>query len=81
MDTTAFNLYNLIVFFIFFSKLDIKSDTTNWAYPDMKNCDKVVTISEISNITVTPGKRINQLHIHLFLYMAILIQMINMNDS
>ncbi|XP_015237430.1 PREDICTED: adhesion G-protein coupled receptor G4 [Cyprinodon variegatus] len=36
-------------------KLDIKSDTTNWAYPDMKNCDKVVTISEISNITVTPG--------------------------
>ncbi|MED6278870.1 hypothetical protein CHARACLAT_028456, partial [Characodon lateralis] len=36
-------------------KLDIFTDTTSWADPEMTNCDKLVTISDISNITVTPG--------------------------
>ncbi|KAK5617370.1 hypothetical protein CRENBAI_006982 [Crenichthys baileyi] len=36
-------------------KLDISTDTTSWADPEMTNCDKLVTISDISNITVTPG--------------------------
>uniref|UniRef100_A0A096M9X2 Adhesion G protein-coupled receptor G4b n=1 Tax=Poecilia formosa TaxID=48698 RepID=A0A096M9X2_POEFO len=35
-------------------KLDIETDTTSWDYPNMKNCDKFATVSDISNITVTP---------------------------
>ncbi|XP_035983368.1 adhesion G-protein coupled receptor G4 isoform X2 [Fundulus heteroclitus] len=36
-------------------KLDIETDRTSWADPNMTNCDRLVTISDISNITVTPG--------------------------
>ncbi|XP_014840130.1 PREDICTED: adhesion G-protein coupled receptor G4 [Poecilia mexicana] len=35
-------------------KLDIETDTTSWDYPNMTNCDKFATVSDISNITVTP---------------------------
>ncbi|XP_017263583.2 adhesion G-protein coupled receptor G4 [Kryptolebias marmoratus] len=35
-------------------KLDIETDTTHWADPDMTNCNQLVTISDITNITVTP---------------------------
>ncbi|KAI9514626.1 hypothetical protein NQZ68_031513 [Dissostichus eleginoides] len=36
-------------------KLDIETDTTSWADPDMKNCKQLVTISDLDNITVTTG--------------------------
>ncbi|XP_067455735.1 adhesion G-protein coupled receptor G6 [Thunnus thynnus] len=36
-------------------KLDIETDTTTWADPDMTNCNPVVTILELNNITVTTG--------------------------
>eukprot|EP00064_Thunnus_orientalis_P005359 superscaffoldBa00000519_g5373 len=39
----------------FISKLDIETDTTTWADPDMTNCNPVVTILELNNITVTTG--------------------------
>ncbi|XP_013860150.1 adhesion G-protein coupled receptor G4 [Austrofundulus limnaeus] len=35
-------------------KLDIETDTSYWADPDMSNCNQVLTISDITNITVTP---------------------------
>ncbi|KAM6924195.1 adhesion G-protein coupled receptor G6-like [Xenentodon cancila] len=35
-------------------KLNIETDRSSWADPDMKNCEILVTISDISNITVTP---------------------------
>lgn len=44
----------------FLSKLDIETDTTTWADPDMTNCNPVVTILELNNITVTTGKRTGQ---------------------
>ncbi|KAM9356679.1 adhesion G-protein coupled receptor G6 [Symphorus nematophorus] len=34
-------------------KLDIETDTTSWAQPDMRNCKALVNISGIINITVT----------------------------
>ncbi|XP_037531445.1 adhesion G-protein coupled receptor G2 [Nematolebias whitei] len=37
------------------SKLDIETDTTHWADPDMTNCHQLLTISDLINITVTPG--------------------------
>ncbi|KAL3044649.1 hypothetical protein OYC64_013021 [Pagothenia borchgrevinki] len=36
-------------------KLDVETDTTSWADPDMKNCQQLVTISDLDNITVTTG--------------------------
>ncbi|XP_054886866.1 adhesion G-protein coupled receptor G6-like [Poeciliopsis prolifica] len=35
-------------------KLNIETDTTCWEEPNMTNCDKFATISDLSNITVTP---------------------------
>ncbi|XP_027863851.1 adhesion G-protein coupled receptor G4 isoform X2 [Xiphophorus couchianus] len=35
-------------------KLHIETDTTSWDNPNMTNCNKFQTISDISNITVTP---------------------------
>ncbi|XP_024117759.1 adhesion G-protein coupled receptor G4 [Oryzias melastigma] len=35
-------------------KLHIENDTTSWMDPDMTNCEQLVTISDIGNITVTP---------------------------
>ncbi|XP_074529758.1 adhesion G-protein coupled receptor G2 [Halichoeres trimaculatus] len=34
-------------------KLDIETDTTSWADPDMSRCKPLVTISDLENITVT----------------------------
>ncbi|XP_069388135.1 adhesion G-protein coupled receptor G6 isoform X2 [Paralichthys olivaceus] len=34
-------------------KLDIETDMTSWAEPDMRNCKQLVSISDLSNITVT----------------------------
>ncbi|XP_062249160.1 adhesion G-protein coupled receptor G4 isoform X1 [Platichthys flesus] len=34
-------------------KLDITTDMTSWARPDMKNCKQLVTMSDLFNITVT----------------------------
>ncbi|XP_034454866.1 adhesion G-protein coupled receptor G4 [Hippoglossus hippoglossus] len=34
-------------------KLDIETDMTSWARPDMKNCKQLVTMSDLFNITVT----------------------------
>ncbi|KAG7518985.1 adhesion G-protein coupled receptor G4-like isoform X1 [Solea senegalensis] len=34
-------------------ELDIETDTTRWAEPDMSRCDQLVTISDLENITVT----------------------------
>ncbi|XP_038556127.1 adhesion G-protein coupled receptor G2 isoform X2 [Micropterus salmoides] len=34
-------------------KLDIATDTTSWADPDMTDCTPLVTISDLDNITVT----------------------------
>ncbi|XP_072251383.1 adhesion G-protein coupled receptor G6 [Leuresthes tenuis] len=34
-------------------KLNIETDTTSWADPDMTNCDPL-SISDLSNVTVTP---------------------------
>lgn len=42
-----------------YSKLDIETDTTRWADPNMKNCHQHLSISDLNNITVTPGKRID----------------------
>nr|XP_012773042.2 adhesion G-protein coupled receptor G4 isoform X1 [Maylandia zebra]XP_023010521.2 adhesion G-protein coupled receptor G4 isoform X1 [Maylandia zebra] len=36
-------------------KLDIETDTTRWADPNMKNCHQHLSISDLNNITVTPG--------------------------
>nr|XP_040029884.1 adhesion G-protein coupled receptor G4 [Gasterosteus aculeatus aculeatus] len=36
-------------------KLDIETDTTSWAKPDMKQCKPLVIISDLENITVTTG--------------------------
>ncbi|XP_070692870.1 adhesion G-protein coupled receptor G2-like [Pempheris klunzingeri] len=36
-------------------KLDIETDTTSWADADMTSCTPLVTISNLDNITVTPG--------------------------
>ncbi|XP_049899008.1 adhesion G-protein coupled receptor G4 isoform X2 [Epinephelus moara] len=36
-------------------KLDIETDNTSWADPDMTQCDPLVTISDLDNITVTTG--------------------------
>ncbi|XP_068571143.1 adhesion G-protein coupled receptor G6 [Cebidichthys violaceus] len=36
-------------------KLDIDTDTTSWAKPNMKNCKPLVIISDLDNITVTTG--------------------------
>ncbi|KAL6117451.1 adgrg4 [Pungitius sinensis] len=36
-------------------KLDIETDTTSWAKPDMKQCKPLVIISDLKNITVTTG--------------------------
>ncbi|XP_023277381.1 adhesion G-protein coupled receptor G4-like isoform X1 [Seriola lalandi dorsalis] len=38
-----------------FCKLNIETDMTSWAKPDMTNCNQMVTISDIDNITVTTG--------------------------
>ncbi|XP_061581599.1 adhesion G-protein coupled receptor G4 [Cololabis saira] len=35
-------------------KLNIETDRASWANPDMTNCEVLVTISDIGNITVTP---------------------------
>uniref|UniRef100_A0AAV2MJX8 Uncharacterized protein n=1 Tax=Knipowitschia caucasica TaxID=637954 RepID=A0AAV2MJX8_KNICA len=35
-------------------KLEISTDTTEWAKPDMRNCKSRVSIPQIENITVTP---------------------------
>lgn len=43
-------------FLSFFSKLHIENDTTSWAPPDMKHCKAVVSIPDLDNVTVTPGK-------------------------
>lgn len=43
-------------FLSFFSKLHIENDTTSWAPPDMRYCDVVVSIPDLDNVTVTPGK-------------------------
>ncbi|XP_076595857.1 adhesion G protein-coupled receptor G4a [Chaetodon auriga] len=40
---------------IYISKLDIETDTTSWAHPDMTNCYQVVSIPGLHNITVTTG--------------------------
>ncbi|TDH07474.1 hypothetical protein EPR50_G00106460 [Perca flavescens] len=34
-------------------KLDIETDMTSWADPDMKNCSPLLTISDLDNIPVT----------------------------
>ncbi len=47
-----------------FSKLDIETDTTSWADPDMTNCSPLVTISDLDNITITAGERISHTHTH-----------------
>nr|XP_015804819.2 adhesion G-protein coupled receptor G4 [Nothobranchius furzeri]XP_054595207.1 adhesion G-protein coupled receptor G4 [Nothobranchius furzeri] len=36
-------------------KLDIETDTTSWADPNMTKCEQLLTISDLNNITVTPG--------------------------
>ncbi|XP_071314384.1 adhesion G-protein coupled receptor G6 [Trachinotus anak] len=36
-------------------KLNIETDTTSWAEPDMTNCNQLVTMSDLDNITVTTG--------------------------
>ncbi|XP_037635374.1 adhesion G-protein coupled receptor G6 [Sebastes umbrosus] len=36
-------------------KLDIETDATSWANPDMKNCKPFITISDLDNITVATG--------------------------
>ncbi|KAM8908724.1 adhesion G-protein coupled receptor G4 [Spinachia spinachia] len=35
--------------------LDIETDTSSWAKPDMKQCKPLVIISDLKNITVTTG--------------------------
>ncbi|XP_032384533.1 adhesion G-protein coupled receptor G4 [Etheostoma spectabile] len=36
-------------------KLDIETDMTSWADPDMRNCSPLLTISDLDNINVTTG--------------------------
>ncbi|XP_055368222.1 adhesion G-protein coupled receptor G4 [Betta splendens] len=36
-------------------KLDIDTDASSWAKPDMTNCQPLVSISDLNNITVTTG--------------------------
>ncbi|XP_039976498.1 adhesion G-protein coupled receptor G2 [Xiphias gladius] len=36
-------------------KLNIETDMTSWAEPDMTNCNPLVTMSDLDNITVTIG--------------------------
>ncbi|XP_068182518.1 adhesion G-protein coupled receptor G6 [Antennarius striatus] len=48
-------VFNLIIQTNVMSKLHIETDSTRWARPDMKNCEQLVTISGLDNITVTPG--------------------------
>nr|XP_046262818.1 adhesion G-protein coupled receptor G4 isoform X3 [Scatophagus argus] len=36
-------------------KLDIETDTTSWAHSDMTNCNPLMKISDLDNITVTAG--------------------------
>ncbi|XP_035506328.2 adhesion G-protein coupled receptor G4 isoform X1 [Scophthalmus maximus] len=36
-------------------KLNIETDMTTWAEPDMTNCKQLVTISGLDNVTVTAG--------------------------
>ncbi|CAK6964668.1 adhesion G-protein coupled receptor G4 [Scomber scombrus] len=43
-------------------KLDIETDTTSWADPDMTNCHPLVTISDLGNITVTTGNAAEVVH-------------------
>lgn len=40
-----------------FSKLDPETDQTSWANPVMKNCKRLVAITDLDNITVTNGTR------------------------
>ncbi|KAA8588760.1 hypothetical protein FQN60_010105, partial [Etheostoma spectabile] len=37
------------------NKLDIETDMTSWADPDMRNCSPLLTISDLDNINVTTG--------------------------
>ncbi|XP_068596782.1 adhesion G-protein coupled receptor G2 [Brachionichthys hirsutus] len=52
---TTMIVFNLIIRANVESKLSIETDSTHWAHPDMKNCEQLVTISDLDNITVTPG--------------------------
>lgn len=36
--------------------MHIENDTTSWAPPDMKRCHVVVSVADLDNVTVTPGK-------------------------
>lgn len=42
--------------FSLFSKLDIETDTTSWAPPNMTKCEPIMTISDLDNINVTTGE-------------------------
>ena len=53
---------NIEVRGLLFSKLNIETDMTNWAEPDMTNCNQLVTISDLDNVTVTTGKGLNHIH-------------------
>ncbi|XP_053179621.1 adhesion G-protein coupled receptor G4 [Scomber japonicus] len=54
---------NLIITENLGNKLDIETDTTSWADPDMSNCHPLdVTISDLGNITVTTGNAAEIVH-------------------